>query len=70
MDMVVVIQSYFVLANRLVKPRLSDGISIVGKVTEQGATALPRFEVVMVLTSEFLYQYNLTSKKVKAFVPS
>ena len=40
------------------------------KLPNKGATALPPFEVVIATTSKFLYQYNLTSKKVKAFASS
>jgi hypothetical protein len=43
MDMVVVIQRYFVLANRLVKPKLWIEVSDVGKVTEQGCDSLTTF---------------------------
>ena len=40
------------------------------KVANKDATTLSPFEVVMAVTSKFPYQYNLTSKKVKAFASS
>jgi hypothetical protein len=34
------------------------------KLSSKSATALPPFEVLMAITSEFLYEYNLLSIKV------
>ena len=38
------------------------------KLRNKGAIALLPFEMLMAITSEFLYQYNLPSQKVNRFV--